>query len=242
MFAWLNLRHGVPERTEAVHRGLKRHGFKIADGEPNRPGDRDIFLTWNRIRGGDATAKKFERRGLAVLVMENATWGNDFAGRQWYHMARTYHNTAGRFPIGNRKRWDSLNQQLQPMRRAGGETVILAQRGIGSPPTAMPMQWPQQALERYGGRIRAHPGRGARNSVPLHDDLIQCSRVVTWGSGSAVKALMMGIPVVSEMPDWIGAQDNTEPDRLRMFQELAWAQWTLPEIASGETFERLLYA
>jgi hypothetical protein len=64
--------------------------------------------------------------------------------------------------------------------------------------------------------------------------------VVTWGSGAAIKALQWGIPVVSEMPDWIGEQDNTDAGRLEMFRRLAWAQWTMEEIAHGEPFARLL--
>ena len=51
---------------------------------------------------------------------------------------------------------------------------------------------------------------------------------------------MWGIPVESHMPNWIGAQDNTEAGRLAMFRRLAWAQWQLSEIATGEPFRRLL--
>lgn len=64
--------------------------------------------------------------------------------------------------------------------------------------------------------------------------------MVTWGSGAAVKALMWGIKVESHYPEWIGQQDNTDEGRLAMFRRLAWAQWELSEIASGEAFEWLL--
>jgi hypothetical protein len=66
------------------------------------------------------------------------------------------------------------------------------------------------------------------------------SVAVTWGSGAAIKALMMGVSVISEMPRWIGWQDNTEAGRLGMFRALAWAQWELHEIESGEAFAHLL--
>ena len=68
----------------------------------------------------------------------------------------------------------------------------------------------------------------------------ESGKVVTWGSGAAIKALQMGIRVHSDMPHWIGEQDNTTEGRLAMFRRLAWAQWTLEEIASGLPFERLL--
>jgi len=116
--------------------------------------------------------------------------------------------------------------------------VILAQRGIGAAPTAMPRSWPQEAQARYSGRIRHHPG--TRSTTALMDDLAHCGRVVTWGSGAAIKALLWGIPVVSEMPDWIGEQNNTDEGRLAMLRRLAWAQWTMDEISEGVPFRCLL--
>lgn len=202
-----------------------------------RPGDRDILVTWNRIREGHESAKLFEARGLPVIVTENATWGNEFAGQRWYTLAAGLHNTADRFPVGDADRWDSLGIELQPW-RSDGETILLPQRGIGPPGVAMPAGWPARALAQYGGRVRTHPG--IAHCVALEQDLAAAARVITWGSGAAVKALRCGISVVSEMPGWIGQQDNTDAGRIEMFRRLAWAQWRLEEIAAGEPFARLL--
>lgn len=237
MRAWLNLRYTVPERRKAFESGLKALGYEVKNGIPDKRIKGDVFVTWNRIGAGDRVANLFEQDGLPVLVTENATWGNSFAGKRWYTIARTYHNTADCFPVGDPIRWDALNVTL-PEWRTGGETVILPQRGIGSKPTAMPATWPQQALKKHRGRIRKHPGRG--DGIRLEDDLSDCGHVVTWGSGAAIKALLMGIPVTSYMPNWIGEQDNTTEGRLEMFRRLAWAQWTLEEIAGGLPFRRLL--
>lgn len=237
MKAYLNLRYTVPERRAALESGLKSLGYAIENGVTHNPRENDIFVTWNRIGAGDNISRLFKSRGLKVLVTENATWGNGFAGDRWYTIARDYHNTAGKFPIGSVSRWDSLGIVL-PEFRTQGETVILPQRGIGSHPVAMPRGWAEQAHQKYSGRIRRHPGK--REAVSLDHDLKNCGRVITWGSGAAVKALLMGIPVVSEMPNWIAAQDNTEAGRLEMFRRLAWAQWRLSEITSGEAFEWLL--
>jgi hypothetical protein len=67
---------------------------------------------------------------------------------------------------------------------------------------------------------------------------------VTWGSGAGIKSIVAGIPVFHEMPNWIGApaaklglDDIEQPflgDRQPMLNRLAWAQWDLDEIASGE--------
>jgi hypothetical protein len=50
----------------------------------------------------------------------------------------------------------------------------------------------------------------------------------------------MGIPVISEMPNWIAEQDNTDAGRLEMFRRLAWAQWKISEISNGQAIACLL--
>lgn len=233
MKAWLNLRYTVPDRLKAFVSGIERLGYKAEIGLPDRIGPKDLFCTWNRIGSANTVAQRFQDMCLPVIVAENAAWGNDFLGRRWYSLAKYHHNTADRFPVGGHERWDSLGVELAPFRQEG-ETVILPQRGIGSPPTRMPSGWPQDALRRYGGRIRPHPG--TKTCKSLESDLANAGRVISWGSGAAIKAIMWGIPVVSEMPNWIGACENTEESRLAMFRRLAWAQWQLSEIESGEAF------
>lgn len=231
--AWLNLRYSLADRVEAFKEGLVRLGYEVRPGLTHDPAPGDVLVTWNRIGAVNEAADKYGR----VLVVENAAWGNGFLGGRWLSIARDRHNTAGMFPVGGSERWDGLGVELSPWRNEG-ETVILPQRGIGSAPTAMPKDWQVRAQLRFGGRVRPHPGRNAAR--PLDEDLARCGRVVTWGSGAAVQALMSGIPVVSEMPDWIGQQDNTDAGRLEMFRRMAWAQWTLDEIRAGEPFAGLL--
>lgn len=233
MRAFLNLRYTMPERRAAFTGGLERLGYEVRSDAPVALQDGDIFVTWNRIGHGDRIAKEFEARGLRVIVAENAAWGNDFAGQRWYSLALNWHNTAGCFPVGGAERWDALGIDLAPWRRAG-ETVILPQRGIGPEAVAMPRDWPAGQK----GRIRRHPG--TRVCKPLEEDLAQAGKVVTWGSGAAVKALIWGIPVESHMPNWIAAQNNTDAGRLEMFRRLAWATWTLHEIEDGTAFRHLL--
>lgn len=235
MRAFLNLRYTVPERRRIYTAGLKRLGYTVVEGVTLKPARGDILCTWNRIGSGNAAAKVFESLGLPVLVTENAQWGNDFAGDRWYCIARNRHNTADCFPTGDNDRWDSLGVELADW-RTDGETVILPQRGIGSPPTASPRRWADTV--KHLGRVRPHPG--LLPSKPLEQDLANCGHVITWGSGAAIKALMMGIPVTSHMPNWIGEQQNSDASRLAMFRRLAWAQSTLAEIESGEAFSRLI--
>ena len=243
MRAWLNLRFTIPERRAAFRAGLEALEFSVFDGFPDHPSTEDILVTWNRIGDMHRIAGIFEDRGCPVLVAENATFGNDFAGLRWYTIARHYHNLAGPefFDVGSADRWARLGVAPAPFRdpEAAGECVILPQRGIGPPRTRMPANWLQRARDKYrGARVRPHPGSG--NGTPLETDLARAREVVTWGSGAAVKALLMGIPVHSGLPGWIGEQDNTEAGRLAMLERLVWAQWTLDEIAAGVPFRHLL--
>lgn len=196
------------------------------------------MVSWNRIREAVAAARAFEAAGRPVLITENASWGNDFQGDSWLTLAKGYHNMAGCFPIGGNDRWDNLNHPLMEWRRSCSETLILPQRGIGPPSVSMPRAWPSEAQARYLCRMRSHPGRAIAKS--LQSDLHGIGRVITWGSGAAIKALMLGVSVVSDMPNWIGEQQNTDESRLAMFRRLAWAQWRLDEFRSGEAFEWML--
>lgn len=231
MRAYLNLRYTNDLRARIFKTGLESLGYQVLHGIPGKFDAGDLFVTWNRISFADHAARNCTAAGGKVLVVENASWGNEFAGDTWYHMARDYHNQSGRFPIGSLERWDSLGVTPAPW-RTEGETVVLLQRGIGV--LGCPSGWDNFLI----GRRRSHPGRN--KCKPLEQDLANAGKVITWGSGAAVKALLWGIPVESKMPQWIGEQDNTDAGRLAMFQRLAWAQWRLSEIESGFAFRWLL--
>lgn len=238
--AWLNLRHSPPERWALFETGLRRLGYAIRHGYSPAPADGDLLVTWNRMPNVDPHCARYRH----VLVVENGSWGKHLADEHWLTIARDHHNTAGRFPIGGWERWDTLGVELAPWRAprfedGGARPVVLAQRSIGSAPTAMPVGWANRAASRHGARIRRHPGNRPE-ALPLEQDLINVRGVVTWGSAAAVQALIWGIPVVSEMPNWIGQQDNTDAGRLNMLRTMAWAQWRPHEIERGEPFVRLL--
>lgn len=242
MIAWLNLRHAVPERLEAFTKGFERLGYVVMHEMPRFVGrsTSDVFVSWNLIGTAKHVADMFQAQGRRVLVVENSTWGNSFAGKRWYTLCRDVHNTRSPLDgtIYDSARFDSLGVDLARFRDSG-ETIILPQRGIGPYGVAMPFNWTLKMSHRYqGARIRPHPG--TKPCKPLAEDLANAGRVVTWGSGAAVLALMWGIPVTSCMPHWIAEQDNTERGRLEMFRRLAWSQVTLEEIANGAALERLI--
>lgn len=237
------LRESSAYRRDSFNRGLAVHGFKAR--EFTDPTADDLLLIWNRYGQSDALAKQFEAVGAMVLVVENGYLGRNFLDDVWYAISIGHHNGAGRWPKGPAKRWDSLGVKLAPWRKNGSETVIMAQRGIGEPGVGMPNGWVQSVARETGARVRQHPG--IYECIPLEEDLAHAESVITWGSGGALKALVMGIPVQYDFPQWIGARAASrigEPlfrgDRLAMFRRLAHAMWRLGEIEDGTAFERIL--
>lgn len=231
--------------------GLRAVGYTPTDRMVANPSSKDLIVTWNRMGEGHSRAREFEAAKAKVLVVENGYLGKEWRGEQSFAIAHNHHNGAGRWPNGGPERWDSWGVNLAPWRKPGGECVILAQRGIGEPGLRAPDGWLNLAVSTTKGRIRRHPGTN-KDGPTLEEDLARASSVATWSSGAAIKALMMGVPVFYGMQSWIGALAchslgefkkgplRRDDMRLAMFRRLAWAQWSMSEVESGEAFRRLL--
>lgn len=241
-------------RREAFIAGLRATGYDVVDREDYSPGN--ILVTWNRYGHYETIAKRYENAGLSVIVAENGYLGRDWLGKHWYALAKSGHNGSGKWPVGTCERWNELDIEMAPWRDGGNEIVILATRHIGVRGVAEPYGWSQDIAAKIARvwrmpvRIRQHPGEN--KCVPLDEDLKNAMAVVSWGSGGALKALLMGIPVVYGFKNWIGADAGTpidvflakavrpHPDRHAMFRRLVWAMWTTDEIATGAPFKCLL--
>lgn len=250
MRACIQIRREPHYRSDAFRAGLKRIGATFVDER-----DAEVLVIWNRYGAFRAQADACEQRGGTVLVAENGYLGVEWLGDRWYAISRTQHNGAGTWPDGAPDRWDALGVELASWRTGGREIVLLPQRGIGPPGVAMPGSWSRDATHKIGNRwpVRIRPHPGTKPAKPLEQDLRVAAAVATWGSGAALKALMLGVPVFYDFPKWIGAPAGVSLDcaikaplrcdasRLAMFRRLAWAQWQLSEIESGAAFDRLLH-
>jgi len=250
----LSLRHVHSTRWSSFKIGLERCGFRVTD-KPFEPNDKDIFVTWNRFPNVESICQEFERVGGVVLVAENP-WIKAAGEKRGGMVALCagHHNGAGWWPVDGLGRWDSFGIEILPWRSNGERVLVLPQRGYGELGIAMASTWPQNVVGRIAQftqrsiTVRPHPGL-YRSKEP---DFRKTWCVVTWGSGAAIKAIVAGIPVFYEMKNWIGAlaatyglRDIERPflgDRLPMLQRLAWAEWFLDEIETGEPFIRLLDA
>lgn len=244
-------------RREAFERGLERAGF-VLQGDGIEPDEGDALLVWNLSGHAGMLAEQWHGRGALVFVAENGYIGTDANGVQRYALARNAHNGAGSWHVGGGERWDALGIELKPWHTDGSTIVIRGQRGIGSREMASPPQWHEKAsrdLRRlWPDRmqiIQQHPGKPA-NDPQVAADILEALRnawaLCIWSSAAGVRALIEGVPVFYDAPHWIcegaavhriGNLDHPKRDddaRLRAMQRMAWAQWTIDEISSGEPF------
>lgn len=242
------LRSLVHYRRDLFEGALQRAGFTIV-GPAHHPEPGDLLLIWNRRGPEDALARKYEAAGARVMVVENAYIG-PADGEKAFAISLGSHNGAGQWRVGGPERWDSFGLELKPWRR-GEDVVLLPQRGIGQTGVAMPRDWGTRTLQRLQAQprrlvYRKHPGDKSEPYEALRNAWCAC----TWGSGAAIKALVAGVPVFYDFPQWIGGEsarfgfgDLEKPwrgNRLPMLRRLAWAQWRLSEVQSGEAFDWLL--
>lgn len=271
MKAYCLIRSQPVYRREAFVEGLKAAGYQVESRTPGSVGPGDVLVIWNRYADNDHHANRVEGAGGTVIVAENGYIDpGRHADRRWYALAIGGHNGQGSWPDGDPERWEKIAPQLgvelKPLREAGEHILVCPNRSFGRPGYIMPGDWDQRTVEelrRYTKRqihVRPHPGNEPPR-VPLAEDLKGCWAVVIWSSSAGVQALLSGIPVWCRAPAWIAdpatLHDLSEIDgaweipwmrqgfearRRDALRRLAWAQWRVEEIASGEPFRRLLPA
>lgn len=266
-FAYVMIRAEPQYRADSFKQGLRAAGFDI-QGPPRTfvPNPCDVLVIWNRYGRFNHYAEVFEGAGARVIVAENGFLGRDRDGGPWYSICERNPLAAGSWPWvrdswGGQNRWECIRQaigaEICEWRKGGKEIIILAQRGIGPQGVRQPDGWHRRIAEqlRAAGhrvRIREHPGERTP-PVSLEDDLRDARAVVTWASGAAFKALLLGVPVFYGCTEWVGANaaqpldlvrnrklEINWPERLPTFQRLAWSCWRIPEIATGLPFTNLL--
>lgn len=253
-------------RLAAFRQGLEARGFEVITTPRKEIAAGDVLVIWNR-QLHETTARRFERAGAKVLIAENGYLGREWQGSVWYALSLGHHNGAGAWPMSDSqfatdiatdasRRWDGLGVDVDNWRPDGDEIVILAQRGIGEPGVREPHGWSMRMLrilreaQQRPVRVRTHPGE-SKLVRSLDADLANAWCCVTWASGAALKAIVMGVPVFHGFANWIGASAarSLDPraiespfrgDRLPMLRRLAWAMWSIEEISSGEPFRCLL--
>ena len=243
-------------RRDAFGDGMAANGYDVTFNTIGDIRPDDVLVCWNRYGQARVEAQRFERAGARVIVAENGLVGTDDRGRILYQLALNYHNGAGLWSVGTDDRWSRLGIRLKPWRAGGRKILVCPQRIVGDDGVAMPKRpeiWSAevvQELKQYTDRpieVRFHPGNVVPKPLP---DWTDVHAVVTWGSTGGLKAIINGVPAFHLMPKWVGApaarfgleriEDSWIGDRGPMLHRMAWAQWRVEEIETGEPFARLL--
>lgn len=250
MNAYNLIPEALSDQHKAINEGLLNAGYKLQKGRPGSINNGDIVVMWNRWGENERLADRLEQSGGNLIIAENG-----YTGIGYVALARSQHNGGGWVPQGDCNRLDALKIDFKPYRADGDHVLVCSSRGMGSKKMAEPNTWQSQIVEnlrRYTKRpikIRPHPGNWKENHkhLTLYDDLKDAWACVIWNSGAGIRALIEGIPVIACSDYWVlkdisnKVEDIENPilfERKSAFNKLAWSQWSLDEIESGEPFLR----
>jgi hypothetical protein len=201
---------------------------------------------------------------LDVLVLETG-YINRGDGDN-HHYAAGWNGLNGMADFCNKgmpsDRWEKLGVKLQPWRESGDHFVLCGQvPWDASVDNENHLQWLRDMAtklkkSRRQTIFRPHPlcvlppFPGLEYSTaPLTDDLNNAHLVVTHNSNSGVEAIIQGVPAVCYSPvsmiwefmeGWPGQLESPPMwPREQWAANLAYAQWTLDEMKSGEAWAHL---
>lgn len=254
--AYVHLPATAHYRREAFVNGFARLGFIVHMEQPTKTmAAQDAAIVWN-MTGRSHQTLDHSGQG-ALMVAENGYCGADRAGHQFYAIALDGHNGSGRWHAPDDSRLRALNLDFKPFyARDHGRVLVADQRGIGSrlmrSPAGFADQTAFEIATQIGAdvRIRRHPGRHAPERT-LAEDLEWAETLVVWSSNCATRALREGIQTFFKAPAIVTAGaaqpynptclgEFTEEARWDAYARMAWAQWSLDEINSGEALKILL--
>lgn len=241
---------------EAFAEGLKRRGWDAEVSTDTKPCD--LLVMWG-VRRRDVIARHKEAGG-EVCILERGYLGDRFAWTSVSFGGGLNGRGIFRGPHEDGSRFDKhFSKLLAPWNRQEGYALIIGQvPGDQSIKAVNIDAWYSQtasALKKQGWqdvRFRPHPlaGRG-RNGPSLNlmggnlsEALQGAGLVLTFNSNTGVESVLAGRPTVtmdqgSMAWDVAGHQvdEIVTPDRTAWCNKLAWCQWTLDEIISGECQE-----
>ncbi len=235
--------------------GLARHGWSVAHS--HRPQACDLLVLWGtRDRAAIAAQKA---AGGEVCVLERGYLGDRVAWTSVAFGGGLNGRGVFRGPFADGTRFARHFAHLaRPWRRQAGYALLIGQVPGDASLAGVDINgwYIRTASEiRAAGqdaRFRPHPvavERGWRRVIPgaptldgdLGTALAGAACVVAWNSNTAVESVLAGVPTVT-MDEGSMAWPVTghsigemaTPDRAAWAHRLAWCQWTLDELRSGE--------
>jgi len=223
-----------------------------------------VVVTWNKYGLAERFANQCKEAGGKHVVMEGGyIKRND--NYHLMNLDGFNGNETVKYNYSP-ERWNKLGIELKPWNSEGHYILVCAQRGkYNYSPMAMPSIWPNTILhsirEKTNMKIiyKPHPDRVVTpTNIPINCEVIDhreplekylknAFAMVVWTSNSATEALINGVPVFYCGPTIAcaglakrGIKDIETPFyptyRQKTFYDLAWRQWHISEIQSGEAW------
>ncbi len=252
---------------DAAVAGVRRHGITVVEGRvgetPFRRSDCLIINGWRKP--GRAHTELIDAQlaaGGRVLVIDRG-----YVRRKSY-WSLGWDGLNGRADFRNKgmnpNRWARIGVELTPYRMTGRSVVVMGQVATDAAVIHVDLpDWVRKTIRRLRSLtdrpivFRPHPKspqdvvmEGAEvHTGHINDALADAWAVVTFNSNSAVDALIAGVPVFvadeGSMAWEIGCRDLAAidappfPDRSQWAADLAYAQWTHGEMATGLAWDHL---
>ena len=222
----------------------------------------DVAVVW----GYKEPTRLLQKQGYRVLVFERGYLGDRFKNTSIAWNGLNGNAQFPECPDDGGERFRKYGFELKPWREAGERPLVIGQVSTdaavyGSDHRAWCEDAVKRAREHYGVEplFRPHPDDVKRYTyfniptTPNHFGTLasaidQASTVITYSSNTAVDALIAGRDAVAmdggSMAYGVAGKDIGDPvnrdAREQWAHALAWKQWTLEEIASGEALKGVI--
>lgn len=250
---------------EAMATGAARLGYDVERVSiPATTSVADVGILWGigsrrfdrQTEGRNATIYRYREFGRPCVVVERG-----FVRREEYHSAglgwiagRADHRNEGSPP----DRWDALRTLLGPTtirRPYAGVDLVIGQ--VPHDTSCQHVDFEGWVAAKVGsllaeGRrvvVRRHPnapwlrvpeGVPVSDRADLRDDFRRARMVHTFSSTAGVDAMLAGVPVRADDANSMVSPDRTRNGYEAWARDIAYAQWTVDEMAAGLPLAHLL--
>lgn len=250
-------------KMEAVAEGFRAHGLSPELRNRNQYSPTDMAVLWGHktphVLDGQRAA------GADYLVVELAYFGDRI---QWISLGLNGLNGRAQMYNRNcpPDRWEKYGVEVKPWKAAGEYVLVMGQipgdvslQKCRSRQLPGYIPWLADACKRakcYGLPVyfRPHPRMTRPFAIDcpvmngsLEEALSRAALVISWNSNSLVDAVLAGVPIVAcdngsmayEMGVHEIGEDPIRPVRDQWLYDMAYSQWTLNEVRTGEAWGHL---
>lgn len=259
IIASLRAKHQL-DHQDALAEGLSKFGVKAKRAHSLSQVDTKYVACWGWRKG-----KELRERGYDVLVMERGYIGNRFLYTSLGWNGLNGHASFFQHEYDGLKRFKEHGGILKPWKTGGESALILGQvpndaslQGKNMMPWYEDMARQIRLAHDIPVYFRPHPDvrrkgivqnvKGAVLSTgTLQEALEDAAFVCSYNSNSLCDAIINGVPAYAgdkgTMVYDLCSHDIGKiimPDREKTLAQIAWTQWTMDEIKSGEALKGIV--